>query len=302
MMASLTREDSMRNFDELSITEAALARLDQAGTPRAQAISAALIRHLHDFVREVEPSQAEWGAAIDFLTRTGQMCSDTRQEFILLSDVLGVSMLVDAINHRRPGGATETTVLGPFYVQAAPEFALGADIAAGLAGEKLLVEGSVRRLDGAPLAGAVVDTWQTDGDGQYDVQGAGGLQHLAGRARLRTDAAGRFWFRSVVPASYPIPDDGPVGGMLRAQGRHPYRPAHVHFMVGHPGCETLVTHLFLAGDPYLDSDVVFGVKDSLVRPLERQVAGVTAHGNRVETAMAALRYDFVLSDTTQGER
>jgi hydroxyquinol 1,2-dioxygenase len=290
----------MRNFDEVSITEAVLARLDQAGTPRARAISASLIRHLHDFVREVQPSQAEWGEAIAFLTRTGQMCSDTRQEFILLSDVLGVSMLVDAINHRQPGGATETTVLGPFYVEAAPEFALGADIAAGLAGDKLLVEGSVRRLGGAPLAGAVVDTWQTDGDGQYDVQGADGLHHLAGRARLRTDAEGKFWFCSVIPASYPIPDDGPVGGMLRAQGRHPFRPAHVHFMVGHPGCETLVTHLFLAGDPYLDSDVVFGVKDSLIQKLEPQPAGLTARGNRVETPMAALRYDFVLSDTAQG--
>ena len=292
----------MRNFDETSITEAALARLDEAGSPRARAISAALLRHLHDFVREIEPTHAEWAAAIDFLTRTGQMCSDTRQEFILLSDVLGVSMLVDAINHRRPGGATETTVLGPFFVQAAPDCAQGADISAGAAGESLLVEGSVRGVDGAPLAGAVVDTWPTDGAGLYDVQAADGLQKLACRARLRTDAEGKFWFRSVVPSSYPIPDDGPVGGMLRAQGRHPFRPAHVHFMVAAPGCETLVTHLFLAGDPYLDSDVVFGVKDSLIRPLEHQPAGLTARGNRVETAMAALRYDFVLSDTAQGTR
>jgi hydroxyquinol 1,2-dioxygenase len=290
----------MDPFIDHELTDNVIAQFEGTRDERLRQITTSLVRHLHDFVREVQPSQAEWGEAIAFLTRTGQMCSDTRQEFILLSDVLGVSMLVDAINHRQPGGATETTVLGPFYVEAAPEFALGADIAAGLAGDKLLVEGSVRRLGGAPLAGAVVDTWQTDGDGQYELQGADGLHHLAGRARLRTDAEGKFWFRSVIPASYPIPDDGPVGGMLRAQGRHPFRPAHVHFMVGHPGCETLVTHLFLAGDPYLDSDVVFGVKDSLIQKLEPQPAGLTARGNRVETPMAALRYDFVLSDTAQG--
>lgn len=286
----------MRDLDEATITAAVLQRMEQGGTKRARQISQALVRHLHAFVREVEPSQAEWAAAIDFLTRTGQTCTDTRQEFILLSDVLGVSMLVDAINHRLPGGATETTVLGPFFVENAPVFAAGEDISAGLEGQKLLVEGSVRALDGTPLAGAVVECWQTDGAGHYDVQGPKGLDALAGRGRLHTDAEGRFWFRTVIPASYPIPDDGPVGAMLGAQGRHAYRPAHVHFMVSHPGCETLVTHLFLAGDPYLDSDVVFGVKDSLICALEQQPAGVTARGNRVEAPIAALRYDFVLAE------
>jgi len=286
----------MRNFDETNITSAVLERVGQAASPRARQISAALVRHLHAFVQEIELTQAEWAAAIEFLTRTGHTCSETRQEFILLSDALGVSMLVDAINHRLPGNATETTVLGPFYVQAAPEHALGDDISSGMAGEPLLVEGTVSRIDGTPIAGAVVDCWHTDGNGFYDVQGPAGLEGLAGRARFRTDAQGRFWFRSIVPASYPIPDDGPVGDMLKAQGRHPFRPAHVHFMVGHPGCETLVTHVFLAGDQYLDSDVVFGVKDSLIRALDRQEAGTTARGNRVDTAMAALRYDFVLAD------
>lgn len=286
----------MRNFDETNITAAVLEKVGQATNPRTRQISEALVRHLHGFVREIEPTQAEWASAIEFLTRTGHMCSETRQEFILLSDALGVSMLVDAINHRLPGNATQTTVLGPFYVQAAPEHALGDDISGGMAGEPLLVEGTVSRVDGTPIAGAVVDSWHTDGDGFYDVQGPAGLEGLAGRARFRTDGQGRFWFRSIVPASYPIPDDGPVGNMLKAQERHPYRPAHVHFMVGHPGCETLVTHVFLAGDQYLDSDVVFGVKDSLIRATERQEPGITARGNRVDRPMAALRYDFVLAD------
>ncbi len=286
----------MRNFDENNITAAVLDKVRQGTDGRARHVSEALVRHLHAFVREVEPTQAEWAAGVAFLTRTGHKCTDTRQEFILLSDTLGVSMLVDAINHRLPGNATETTVLGPFYVQAAPEHALGDDIAGDMTGEPLLVEGTVSSIDGRPIAGAVVDTWHTDGDGFYDVQGPGGLEGLAGRARFRTDAEGRFWFRSIVPASYPIPADGPVGDMLTLQGRHPFRPAHVHFMVGHPGCETLTTHVFLSGDRYLDSDVVFGVKDSLIRALERQAPGVTARGNAVDLPMAALRYDFVLAE------
>jgi hydroxyquinol 1,2-dioxygenase len=288
----------MHDLDESSITAAVLEQVAQAPVPRIGQISAALVRHLHAFVREIEPTQEEWVQAIAFLTRTGQMCSETRQEFILLSDALGVSMLVDAVNHRRPNGATETTVLGPFYVQQAPEHALGDDISGGMVGEPLLVEGTVSRADGTPAAYAVVDTWHTDGDGFYDVQGEAGLAELAGRARFRADGQGRFWFRSIVPSSYPIPDDGPVGEMLKAQGRHPFRPAHVHFMIGHPDCETLVTHLFLAGDQYLASDVVFGVKNSLIRALEPQKASSTVQGTRLETDMVALRYDFVLADAT----
>lgn len=286
----------MRDLDETSITAAVLERVGQAASPRARHISEALVRHLHAFVREIEPTQDEWSKAVAFLTRTGHMCSDTRQEFVLLSDALGVSMLVDAINHRRPGGTTETTVLGPFYVQQAPEHALGDDVSGGMAGTPLLVEGTVSRADGTPAAGAVVDTWHTDGNGFYDVQGEAGLAGLAGRARFHADGQGRFWFRSIVPVSYPIPDDGPVGDMLKAQGRHPFRPAHVHFMIEHPGCETLVTHVFLAGDQYLGSDVVFGVKDSLIRPLEHQPPGTTERGAAMEAETMALRYDFVLAD------
>jgi len=185
---------------------------------------------------------------------------------------------------------------GPVLCAGRPEHALGADISAGMRGEPLLVEGSVSRVDGTPLAGAIVDTWHADGDGFYDVQAATGLEGLAGRSRFRTDEQGRFWFRSIVPACYPIPNDGPVGDMLKLQGRHLYRPAHVHFMVSHPGCETLVTHIFLAGDKYLDSDVVFGVKDSLIRALEEQRAGKTARDNFVDHPVKALRYDFVLAE------
>ena len=255
----------MRNFDEATITDAVLQRVRAAKDDRIRQVSEALVRHLHAFVREIEPTQAEWETGIDFLTRTGQMCDDKRQEFILLSDTLGVSMLVDAINHRTPEGATETTVLGPFYVQRAPEHPLGADISGTMEGAPLLVTGTVSTAGGEPLAGAVVDVWHSDDDGYYDVQQLDEIGELAMRARFRTDENGRFWFWSIRPAAYPIPHDGPVGKMLEAQGRHPWRPAHVHFMISAPGHQTLVTHVFAAGDQYLDSDVVFGVKDSLIR-------------------------------------
>jgi hydroxyquinol 1,2-dioxygenase len=286
----------MRNFNENTITNAVLERCASAPSARMKQIGEALVRHLHAFVREVRPTQAEWEAGISFLTRTGQMCSATRQEFILLSDVLGVSMLVDAINHPTSDGATETTVLGPFYVADPPEKPLGADISSGHGGEALFVEGTVKRYDGIAVAGACVDTWHADAEGYYDVQyGEGTTTELNRRARFRTDEQGRFWFRSIVPAFYPIPADGPVGQMLEAQGRHPYRPAHVHFMISAPGCETLVTHVFLSGDPYIDSDVVFGVKDSLICKLERQQSGTTPSGHEIKAPVALLHYDFVLA-------
>jgi hydroxyquinol 1,2-dioxygenase len=290
------QEAAMRNFDETTITDAVLERVRNAPDLRQRFVSEAIVRHLHDFVREVEPSQKEWAEAIAFLTRVGQKCTDTRQEFILLSDTLGVSMLVDAINHRFPGNATQTTVLGPFHVVDAPEFALGDDVSGGMAGAPLLVEGSVSSIDRQPIAGAVVEFWHADAEGFYDVQSEAGLTNLAGRGVVRTGAKGEFWFQTVIPAAYPIPDDGPVGDMLKAQGRHPYRPAHVHFMMSAPNCETLVTHLFLADSEYLDSDVVFGVKDALICELETQPAGPTARGNWISKDMAALRYDFVLAD------
>ncbi|MER9947251.1 dioxygenase [Mesorhizobium sp. M0047] len=281
--------------NEQAITDEVLERIANTADPRVREISQAIVRHLQAFCVEVRPSLKEWRYGIDFLTRVGAMCSPTRQEFVLLSDTLGVSMLVDAINHQAGGETTETTVLGPFYVENPPVRELGAFIADGLTGKPLLVEGSVCDDSGNPIAGATVDVWHSDDDGFYDVQGEHGLDVLTGRARFETDHDGSFWFRSIVPRHYPIPDDGPVGDMLKAQGRHPNRPAHIHFMIAAPGCETLVTHLFVAGSPYLDSDVVFGVKDELIVQLNDQPAGVTERGNRVDERVQALRYDFILA-------
>lgn len=276
-------------LDEHTITDAVIDSLQSTEDPRLREISVALVRHLHDFVREVELTPDEWMDAIRFLTRVGQTCSPTRQEFILLSDTLGVSMLVDMLAHRHGGDITDSTVLGPFYVADAPQLPLGADIAGDATGQPLHVEGSVHGSDGSPLAGASVETWQSDSEGYYDVQLG---DELRLRARFTADDQGRFHFRTIVPNFYPIPDDGPVGDMLSAQGRHPYRPAHLHFRVNHPGHEELVTHLFVDGDPYLDSDVVFGVRRSLVKQFE-QVTADPEDGNAAEHAY--LSHDFVLA-------
>jgi hydroxyquinol 1,2-dioxygenase len=283
----------MRDFNEHNITQAVIDRF--AGTPdaRLKRIMDSLVTHLHDFVRDVEPSFAEWEAAIKFLTRTGQICDDKRQEFILLSDTLGVSMLVDAINHRMPAGATETTVLGPFYVNGAPVFENGADISGGMLGELLFVEATVAGADGKKLAGAIVDVWQSDDDGFYDVQRPE-LKDAALRGRFRTDGEARVWFRTILPAAYPIPYDGPVGDMLKATNRHPWRPAHVHFMISAPGYETLVTHVFVAGDQYLDSDAVFGVKNSLISEFPEHPPGKMPDGVESAEPWRHLSYDFGL--------
>ena len=220
----------MRDFNDHTITQAVIERFAETPDPRLKRLVTSLVTHLHDFIRDVEPSFEEWGAAIEFLTRTGKICDGNRQEFILLSDTLGVSMLVDAINHRQPEGATETTVLGPFHVVGAPEVVNGADVSAGMPGEPLYVEGSVRTAAGAPLADATIEIWHSDNDGFYDVQRKD-LGHFALRASLRSDAEGRFWFHTIMPSAYPIPYDGPVGEMLRATKRHPWRPAHMHFMI-----------------------------------------------------------------------
>ncbi|WP_377805796.1 intradiol ring-cleavage dioxygenase [Azospirillum sp. A29] len=280
-----TREDA--------ITRTVLDRMQTTADPRLRRISEAVVRHLHALVREIEPTQEEWRAAIDFLTRTGQLCSDTRQEFILLSDALGVSMLVDAVNHRHPQGATDTTVLGPFYVEGPPPFENGADLSGGMSGLPMLIHGSVATADGRPLVGAVIDIWHADDQGFYDVQQQPDMR--AGRGRLRTDADGRFRCWSVRPVPYPIPHDGTVGAMLELQGRHPYRPAHVHFMIAAPGFEPLVTHLFVSGDPYLTSDVVFGVKESIIVDLIEHPAGRAPDGRMVATSFAEMSYDFRLA-------
>lgn len=284
----------MRNFSEATITDAVLKRFQDAGNPRLRQINEALVRHLHAFVREVRPTQAEWELGINFLTRTGHMCDDKRQEFILLSDTLGASMLVDFINHGASAGVTETTVLGPFFVEAAPDKPLGEDISGGMTGDPLIVTGSVSSPDGKPIANATIDVWHSDGDGYYDVQQLDKIGGLAMRARFHVDEKGHFRFWSIKPAAYPVPHDGPAGEMLEAQGRHPWRPAHVHFMISAPGFEQLVTHVFVAGDEYLDSDVVFGVKDSLIREFIRHDPGRAPDGRIQNVPYYHLNYDFGL--------
>ncbi|MES1264569.1 MAG: dioxygenase, partial [Variovorax sp.] len=243
--------------------------------------------------RETELTEQEWLQAIQFLTSTGKKCDHRRQEFILLSDTLGVSMLVDAINHRKPGGATETTVLGPFYVSGAKGLGMWADIGADVPGEPAYVWGRVLDTEGKPVAGAVLDVWQTDGEGFYDVQRPGSAEKYA-RGKFTTGADGRYGFKTVKPVSYPVPTDGPVGKMLLGMGRHPYRPAHVHVIVTAPGHERVATHLFVEGDAYLDSDAVFGVKHSLVVEFKAQPAGPAPDGKRSDMPFCTAEYDFRL--------
>lgn len=233
--------------------------------PRLREVLSSLVAHLHAFVKEVGLTSDEWAQGIDFLTRTGQMCDDTRQEFILASDVLGVSMLVETINHRATGGATESTVTGPFHVVDSPPRALGDSIALAGEGDPCLVTGRITGPDGEPVAAARIDVWQASADGFYDVQQPGIQPEQNLRGLFTADGDGRFWFRTIVPGHYPIPADGPVGALLKSTGRHPFRPAHIHFLVTAPGYCPVTTHLFVSGSPYLDSDAVFGVKESLIR-------------------------------------
>ncbi|HYN27678.1 MAG TPA: dioxygenase, partial [Burkholderiales bacterium] len=242
---------------------------------------------------ETQLTEQEWFAGIQFLTATGQKCDGKRQEYILLSDTLGVSMLVDAINHRKPGGATETTVLGPFYVSGAKDMPMWADVAGDAPGDPAYVFGRVLDVGGKPIAGATIDVWQTDGEGFYDVQRPGGNESYA-RGKFTTVADGRYGFRTVKPVSYPVPTDGPVGKMLLGMGRHPYRPAHVHAIVSAPGYEKVATHLFVEGDAYLDSDAVFGVKHSLVVDFKPHPAGPTPDGGKSAAPFCTAEYDFRL--------
>jgi hydroxyquinol 1,2-dioxygenase len=283
-----------RNLGDAALTQAVLASFDGAESERFKTVAQSLVRHLHAFVAETRLSEQEWATAIDFLTRTGHITDERRQEFILLSDVLGVSMLVIAINHHVGDGATESTVFGPFFVAGAPVAANGEDISGGAPGTPCLMSGNVRSVDGTPLAGAVIDVWQADEDGFYDVQYPE-LEAARGRAQLRACDDGSFSFWSVLPTAYPIPADGPVGELLAAAGRGPMRPAHVHFMVSAPGYKTLITHVFVAGDEHLDSDAVFGVKASLIAPFERQEAGVAPDGRALEQPYFTMHYDLVLA-------
>jgi hydroxyquinol 1,2-dioxygenase len=273
----------LRNLTQDNITQAVIARLARTPDARLREVMTSLVQHLHAFARDVRLTEDEWFKGIEFLTEVGHKTTDQRQEFILLSDTLGLSMLTVAMNNDKPQGCTEATVFGPFHVEGAPHYENGADIANGASGEPCLVRGRVLGLGGEPVPGATIEVWQADAKGNYDVQYEG-LDHHQARGVLRSGPDGRFAFRSVLAESYPIPDDGPVGELLRATARHPWRPAHLHFMIVADGYERLVTHVFRSGDQYLDSDAVFGVRESLVADWVRQPDG-----------SYLLEYDFVLN-------
>ena len=310
----------MRNLTGENLTEAVLASFEGSASPRFREIMQSLVEHLHAFVEETEPTEEEWFEAIKFLTSTGQISDDKRQEFILLSDTLGVSMLVVGINHRKATGTgatesaeavevvgrgnghktgvTEATVFGPFFVEGAPLYENGDDLANGAPGEPCFVEGRVSSINGDPIPNAHLEVWQADDEGLYDVQREG-LSGAQGRGHLHADEEGRFRFRTVRPEPYPIPYDGPVGDMLKAANRSPMRPAHIHFMVSAPGYETVTTHVFAAGDEYLDSDAVFGVKETLIADFSRHEPGTAPDGTRMDTPFYTMSYDFVLAPSEE---
>jgi hydroxyquinol 1,2-dioxygenase len=252
------------DFTEQTAADAVVESFANTPDPRLRELLTSLARHLHAFVRDTEPTIAEWERAIEFLTATGHKCDDERQEFILLSDVLGVSMLVETINNRKTAGATESTVLGPFHMVTSPRRELGASIDLVRTGPPCVVKGRVLSADGTPLPGAEIDVWQANDQGFYDVQQPDVQPRANGRGLFTADEDGSFWFRTIVPSHYPIPTDGPVGALLNATKRHPYRPAHIHFIVTAPGHRQLTTHIFVAGSPYIESDAVFAVKKSLI--------------------------------------
>ncbi|GHF35910.1 protocatechuate 3,4-dioxygenase beta subunit [Amycolatopsis bartoniae] len=261
---------------------------------RLRGVLESLTRHLHDFVREVRPSLAEWNQAVEFLTEVGQTCTDTRQEFILLSDVLGVSMLVETMNAQQTG--TDSTVLGPFHMTESPRRALGDSIDLLGGPRPCVVSGRVLGTGGEPVPGAELDVWQCNEEGFYDVQQPDVQPAGNGRGLFTADDQGRYWFRSVVPSHYPIPTDGPVGRLLGATKRHPYRPAHVHFLVTAPGYEELTTHAFVAGSPYIDSDAVFAVKQSLLVDFAESDDAEAAATFGVTAPFVHAQFDIVLEE------
>jgi hydroxyquinol 1,2-dioxygenase len=282
-------------FTEANSADVVISRNAKAEDKRLAEVMEVITRHLHAAVKEIEPTEREWFDAIMFLTRTGQMCNEWRQEWILLSDTLGVSMLVDAINNRKPSGASESTVLGPFHVADAPELPLGSDICLDQKGTPMFVAGRILSTDGTPIAHAKVDVWQANDEGFYDVQQKGIQPDFNLRGVFRTNDKGEYWFKGVKPTYYPIPDDGPVGQLIGALGRHPYRPAHLHYIITAPGFETLTTHIFDPDDPYIHSDAVFGVKESLMARFEpvSDPARIAAQG--FDKPFVEVHHDFVLA-------
>ncbi|HEY3528832.1 MAG TPA: intradiol ring-cleavage dioxygenase [Nocardioides sp.] len=279
---------------EAALVERVLASYADTPDPRTKQLVEALTRHLHAFLRETRLTEEEWKRAIDFLTAVGHITDDRRQEFILLSDVLGASMQTITINNEAYANATEATVFGPFFVQGSPDIGPGGDVAHGAPGEPCWVEGTVTDTDGKPVAGARLEVWEADSAGRYDVQY--GDERVAGRGHLHTDDQGRYCFWAVTPTPYPIPDDGPVGELLRATGRSPMRASHLHLMVVAEGYRTLVTHVFPRGDAHLDSDSVFGVRDSLVVDVHQQIPTTpTPDGREIAGPWARIAFDLVLA-------
>ena len=283
----------MQLVTEDNITALAVDRWATAADPRLAELMTALVRHLHDFAREVRLTEAEWMAAISWLTRTGQISDEKREEFILASDVFGLSMLVVQMNHRLDPRATPATVLGPFHIEGSPELEYGADMSQGLPGTPLFISGVVEDLDGNPVPGAVLDLWQADNEGLYESQHAD-VDEARLRAKYRTREDGTYCVRTVAPLGYTIPMDGPVGELVSQTEIRHFRPAHVHFLINVPGFEPLITHLFEEGADYLDSDVVFGVKQELVVRYEKREPGETPDGGRIDEPWFEARYDFVL--------
>lgn len=281
------------DFTVETATAAVVESFQNTKDPRLREVMESLTRHLHAFVRDIEPTTEEWETAIDFLTAVGHTCDDTRQEFILLSDVLGVSMLVETLNGTEQG--TESTVLGPFHMTESPRRELGDSIDLLGTGRPCVISGRVTGADGTPLARAELDVWQCTEDGFYDVQQPDVQPPGNGRGLFRTDDEGRFWFRTVVPSHYPIPTDGPVGRLLEATGRHPYRPAHVHFIASAAGRRPVTTHVFVADSPYIDSDAVFAVKRGLITDFSELHDAQEADRFGVTAPFAHATFDIVLT-------
>jgi hydroxyquinol 1,2-dioxygenase len=281
---------------EEGLVRTVIDSFENTPNPRLKDLMQSLTRHLHNFLREVRLTEDEWNAAIEFLTAAGHITDDKRQEFILLSDVLGATMQTIAVNNQAYKGATEATIFGPFFTEDAPEIPIGGDIAGGAAGQPCWVEGTVTDTEGSPVPGARIEVWEADEDGFYDVQYTD--QRVAGRAHLFADEDGRYSFWGLTPTAYPIPHDGPVGKMLESVGRSPVRASHLHFMVTAEGRRTLVTHIFVEGDPQIEiGDSVFGVKDSLIKRFEPQPAGTPTPDGRDlgNQAWARTRFDVVLA-------
>lgn len=271
----------MRNLTEANLSDVVSAAMAGAKNLRFRQIMTSLVKHLHSFIREVNLTESEWMAGIQFLTAVGQKCDDRRQEFILLSDTLGATTMKDIVNNRKPEGVTEYTILGPFHRPDAPEYPFSANMAGNISGDAVIMKGRVMSQSGSPIPNAMLDVWQADAEGFYDLQ-MPDVNAMVLRGIFHTDAEGNYSIRTIKPKYYPIPDDGPVGQMLTAMGRHPYRPAHVHFIVSAEKYRPVTTELFVSGDPYLDSDAVFGVRESLVVPFVQNDSGFSVD------------YDFVL--------